>query len=96
LGQYQNPGPNQPKNPVDRTILHINKEVILLQTRKPQYNMPPESTPTTSETNPTTTRQPLMIPRHDIELNPRIPRIPLQHNVHARVAHNYILVDDLV
>jgi hypothetical protein len=30
MGQYQNPGPNQPRNPVDRSILHTNEEEILL------------------------------------------------------------------
>jgi hypothetical protein len=98
MGQYQNPGPNQPGNPTDRNILLTNKEEILLQTHGHQYGLPLESTPTTSEATPSTTRQPLMIPHPNNEPNPRIPRMPLRHNVHnphARASHNYSLVDDL-
>jgi hypothetical protein len=54
MGQYQNPGPNQPGNLVDRNILLTNEEEILLQTRGRQYGVPPESTPTTSEMAPAT------------------------------------------
>ena len=60
--------------------------------------MPPNSTPITSETLPATTVQPLMIPRPNVEPIPCIPRMSLRrnvHNPHARVAHNYSLVDDL-
>jgi hypothetical protein len=60
--------------------------------------MPPYSSPTTLEALPTTTGQPLMIPRPHVEPIPRIPRMPLRrnvHNPHASAAHNYILVDDL-
>jgi hypothetical protein len=32
MGQYQNPGPNQPGNLVDRNILLTSEEEILLQT----------------------------------------------------------------
>jgi hypothetical protein len=70
----------------------------ILQKHNHQYDMPLNSPPTTSETTPATTEQPLMIPRPNTEPNPCIPNIPLQHNVHnphARVAHNYSLVDDL-
>jgi hypothetical protein len=94
MGQYQNSGPN----PVDRNILHIREEEILLQTHDRQYNMPPDSTPTTSEKTPATIEQPFMIPHPNIEPNPRIPCIPLRRNVHkphARTTHNYSLVNDL-
>jgi hypothetical protein len=30
MEQYQNRGPNQPKNPFDRNILHTNEEEIFL------------------------------------------------------------------
>ena len=39
-----------------------------------------------------------MIPRPNVEPIPRIPLMPLRwnvHNPHARVTHNYSLVDDL-
>jgi hypothetical protein len=97
MGQYPNPGASQPVNPVDRSVLLTNEE-ILLQTRNRQYGMPPDSTPTTLETLPTTFGQPLMIPRPNVEPILRIPCMPLQQNVHkphARAAHNYSLVDDL-
>jgi hypothetical protein len=77
MGQYQNPGPNQPKNSADRSILHTSEEEILLQTNNHPYGLPPDSTPTTSEAAPTTSRQPLMIPRPNTEPNPRIPHMPL-------------------
>jgi hypothetical protein len=60
--------------------------------------MPPESTPTTSETLLATAGQPLMIPRPNAKPIPRIPRMPLRQNVlnpHVMDAHNYSLVDDL-
>jgi hypothetical protein len=94
MGQYQNPG-----NLVDRTILLTSEEEILLQMRSRQYNAPPESTPTTSETVPVTVGQPLMIPCPSTEPPLCIPRIPLRWNVNnpqARATHNYSLVDDLV
>jgi len=93
MGQYPNPGTTQPRNSVDRSIL-LTSEKILLQTCNHQYGMPPDSTPTTSETLPTTTGQPLMIPHPNAEPIPRIPRRNV-HNPHAKAAHNYSLVDDL-
>jgi hypothetical protein len=93
MGQYQNPG-----NLADRNILLTSEEEILLQKHIHQYSAPPKSTPTTSEVVPVTTRQPLMIPRPNIEPPLFIPRIPLRWNVNnpqARVAHNYSLVNDL-
>jgi hypothetical protein len=36
----------------DRNILHTSEEEILLQTRSHPYDLPPESTPTTSEATP--------------------------------------------
>jgi hypothetical protein len=98
MGKYQNPGPNQPRYPVDRNILHTREENILLQTRGCQYNVPLESTPTTSDTTLDTVGKVLMIPRPNAEPNPHIPWVPLWqnvHNPHAREAHNYSLVDDL-
>jgi hypothetical protein len=95
MGQYQNPGPNQPENLANRNILHTSEEDILLQTCSHPYGLPLESTPNTSEEYPTTYGKPLMIPHPNIEPNPRIPRIPLQqniHNPHTRVGHNYSLV----
>jgi hypothetical protein len=94
MGQYQNPGPN----PDDCSILHTSEEEIPLQICSRQYDMPPESTPTTLETTPSTLGQPFMIPRPNIEPNPFIPCIPLRRNIHnplTRVAHNYSLVNDL-
>jgi hypothetical protein len=70
MGQYQNPGPNQPRNPVDRNILLTSEEEILLQTCGRQYGVPPDSTPTTSEEALATFGQPLMIPRPNTEPNP--------------------------
>jgi hypothetical protein len=93
VGQYHNPN-----NPVERTILLTGEEEILLQTRNRQYQTPAESTPISSETNPTPTRPPLVIPRPSAEPPLCIPHIPLRRNVHnpqARAAHNYSLVDDL-
>jgi hypothetical protein len=78
MGQYQNPGPIHPGNPVDRNILLTSEEEILLQMRGHQYNAPPESTPTTSEEAPSTTRQPLMIPCPNTEPPICIPHIPLR------------------
>jgi hypothetical protein len=98
MGQYQNLGPNQPRNTVDHNILLTSEEEILLQTRGLQYNVPPESTPTTSKVAPTTLGQPLMIPCPNTEPNPYIPCMSLRqnvHNPHARETHNYSLVDDL-
>jgi hypothetical protein len=97
MGQYTTLGATQPMNSVDCSILLSNEE-ILLQSRNRQYGMPPDSTPTTSETRPATTGQPLMIPCPNAEPISRIPRMPLRwniHNLHARDAHNYSLVDDL-
>jgi hypothetical protein len=94
VGQYHNPN-----NPVERTILLTSEEEILLQTHNRQYPTIDESTPISSETNPTPTGPPLMIPRPSTEPPLRIPHIPLRRNVHnpqAREAHNYSLVDDLV
>jgi hypothetical protein len=91
VSQYHNPN-----NPAERTILLTSEEEILLQTRNRQYPATAESTPT--ETNPTPTRPPLVIPRPSTEPPLRIPCIPLHRNVHnpqARAAHNYSLVDDL-
>jgi hypothetical protein len=48
MGKYQNPGPNQLRNPFDRSILLTSEEEILLQTHNHPYGMPPKSTPTTS------------------------------------------------
>jgi hypothetical protein len=48
MGKYQKPGPNQPGNLTDRNILLTNEENILLQTLDHQYNIPHESTLTTS------------------------------------------------
>jgi hypothetical protein len=93
VGQYHNPN-----NPVEQTILLTSKEEILLQTRNRQYQTPAESTPISSETNPTPTGPPLVIPRPSSEPPLCIPHISLQRNVHnpqARAAHNYSLVDDL-
>jgi len=94
VGQYQNLG-----NLTDRNILLSSEEEIILQTCSHQYSAPPESTPTTLEDPLATTRQPLMIPFLNTEPIICIPRIPLRWNVnnpHARVAHNYSLVDELV
>jgi hypothetical protein len=69
-----------------------------LQTRNRQYPPTAESTPTSTEANPTPTGPPLVIPCPSAEPPLRIPRIPLRRNVHnpqARAAHNYSLVDDL-
>jgi hypothetical protein len=41
MGQYQNPGPIQPGNPIDRNILLTSKEEILLQTCGCQHDVPP-------------------------------------------------------
>jgi hypothetical protein len=93
MGQYHNPN-----NPVERTILLTSEEEIILQTRNRQYPPTAESTPTSTEANPTPTRPPLVIPRPSAEPPLRIPRIPLRRNVHnpqARAAHNYSLVYDL-
>jgi hypothetical protein len=97
VGQYATPGTTQPRDSVDRSIFLTNEE-ILLQTCSRQYGMPLDSTSTTSDTRPVTTRQPLMIPRPNADPIPRIPRMPLRrnvHNPHAKNAHNYSLVDDL-
>jgi hypothetical protein len=97
MGQYPNPGTTQPENSVDRSVL-LTSEEILLQTHNRQYGMLPDSTPTTSETRPSTPRQPLMIPCPNAEPIPRIPLMPLRqnvHNPHARAAHNCSLVDEL-
>jgi hypothetical protein len=93
MGQYQNPN-----NPAERTILLTSEEEILLQTRNRQYPASAESTPTSTDTNPTPTGPPLVTPCPSTEPPLRIPRIPLCRNVHnlqARAAHNYSLVDDL-
>jgi hypothetical protein len=93
VGQYHNPN-----SPAERTILLTSEEEILLQTRNRQYHTPTESTPISSETNPTPTGPPLVIPFPCAEPPLRIPRIPLRRNVHnpqARETHNYSLVDDL-
>jgi hypothetical protein len=93
MGQYHNPN-----NPAERTILLTSEEEILLQTRNRQYPPTAESTPTSTEENPTPIGPPLVIPLPSVESPLRIPRIPLHRNVHnpqARVAHNYSLVDDL-
>jgi hypothetical protein len=93
MGQYHNPN-----NPAERTILLTSEEEILLQTRNRQYPPTAESTPTSTEANPTPIGPPLVIPRPSAEPPLRIPRIPLRRNVHnpqARAAHNYSLVDDL-
>jgi hypothetical protein len=93
MGQYHNPN-----NPAERTILLTSEQEILLQTRNRQYPPTTESTPTSTEANPTPTGPPLVIPRPSAEPPLRIPRIPLRRNVHnpqARAAHNYSLVDDL-
>jgi hypothetical protein len=93
MRQYHNPN-----NPAERTILLTSEEEILLQTRNRQYPPTAESTPTSTEANPTPTGPPLVIPHPSAELPLRIPRIPLRRNVHnpqARAAHNYSLVDDL-
>jgi hypothetical protein len=93
MGQYHNPG-----NPTDCNILLTSEEEIILQMRSRQYNAPLESTPTTSEAIPVTTRQPLMIPRPNIEPPICIPHISLLWNVNnpqVRATHNYSLVDDL-
>jgi hypothetical protein len=49
MGQYQNPGPNQPKNLDDRNILLPTEENILQQNHGRKYLVPHESTPNTSE-----------------------------------------------
>jgi hypothetical protein len=72
MGQYQNPG-----NLVDRNILLTSEEKILLQMCIRQYNRSLESTPTTLEVVPFTTRQHLMIPHPNTKPPLRIPRIPL-------------------
>ena len=93
MGQYHNLN-----NPAERTILLTSEEEILLQTRNRQYPPTAESTPTSTEANPTPTGPPLVIPHPSAEPPLRIPRIPLRRNVHnpqARAAHNYSLVDDL-
>jgi hypothetical protein len=93
MGQYHNPN-----NPAERTILLTSEEEILLQTRNRQYPPTAESTPTSTEANPTPIGPPLVIPLPSAEPPLRIPRIPLRRNVHnpqARAAHNYSLVDDL-
>jgi hypothetical protein len=58
MGQYPNPRPIHPGNPMDCNILLTSEEEILLQMRGRQYNAPPESTPTTSEEAPTTPDNP--------------------------------------
>jgi hypothetical protein len=73
MGKYQNLGPNQPRNLTDCNILLTSEEEILLQTHGRQYDVPPESTPTTSKVAPTTAGQPLMIPHPNTQPNPRIP-----------------------
>jgi hypothetical protein len=93
VGQYHNPN-----NPAERTILLTSEEEVLLQTRNRQYQTSAESTPISSETNPTPTGPSLVIPRPSTEPPLCIPHIPLRRNVHnpqARAAHNYSLVDDL-
>jgi hypothetical protein len=93
VGQYHNPN-----NPAERTILLTSEEEILLQTRNRQYPASAESTPTSTDTNPTPTGPLLMIPHPSNKPPLRIPRIPLHRNVHnpqAWAAHNYSLVDDL-
>jgi hypothetical protein len=72
MGEYPNPSPNQPKNLVDRNILLTSEEDVLLQTDGCQYNVPPESTPTTSEVAPTIASQPLMIPFPNTKPNTHI------------------------
>jgi hypothetical protein len=98
MGKYQNLGPIQPGNLANHNILLTGEEEIILQTCGCQYGMPPDSTPTTYEVDPTTVGQPLMIPCPNTEPNPHIPCISLRRNVnnpHARETHNYSLVDDL-
>jgi hypothetical protein len=93
MGQYQNPG-----NSTDPNILLTSKEEILLQTCDRQYNVPPEYTPTTSEEDPYTYGQPLMIPCPNTESPICIPHILLQQNFNnpqATTTHNYSLVDEL-
>jgi hypothetical protein len=77
MGKYQKPGPNQPGNLVDHNIFHTSEEDTLLQTRSYPYGLPADSTQTTSEVAPSTSRQPLMIPHPNIEPNPCIPLMPL-------------------
>ena len=81
MGQYQNLGPIHPGNLTDQNILLTRKEEILLQMHGHKYDMPPESTPTTLETSPSTTGQLLMIPHPNVEPTIRIPRIQLQQNI---------------
>jgi hypothetical protein len=93
MGQYPNHG-----NPTDCTILLTSEEEILLQTPSHQYSIPPDSSPTTSETPPIIIGPPLMIPCPNTNTPLCIPHIPLRRNVNnpqARAAHNYSLVDDL-
>jgi hypothetical protein len=98
IGKYQKPGPTQPGNLVDLNILLTNEEDIILQTHDHQYNLLHESSLMKLEASLDTSGQPFMIPLPNIEPNSRIPRVPLQwnvHNPHAREAHNYILLNDL-
>jgi hypothetical protein len=93
MGQYPHPD-----NHTDHTILLTSEEEVLLQTQTRQYSAPIDSVPTTSDTNPTTNRPPLMIPLPNAQPPLCIPHIPLRRNINnpqARVAHNYSLVDDL-
>jgi hypothetical protein len=93
LGQYPNTGTS-----VDHTILLTSEEEVQQQTHSLYYSTPSESSPTTTEAIPVTTRTPLIIPRPKTKTSLRIPRISLRSNVHnrqARATHNYSLVDDL-
>jgi len=83
---------------LQKDFLLTNEEEVLLQTCIHHYNAPSESTPTTSEEIPFSTRPPLMIPHPNTKTPLCIPHIPLCRNVHnpkSRVAHNYSLVNDL-
>jgi hypothetical protein len=77
MGQYQNPGPIHPGNLVIAISSSLAKKKFFCKHGR-QYNTPPESTPTTSEAAPATTRQPLMIPCPNTEPTIHIPHIPLR------------------
>jgi hypothetical protein len=82
-------------NKQKKVAVYCNKRMEVHST---MYDMPPDSTPTTSKAAPSTIGQPLMIPHPKTKSNICIPRISLGRNVnnpHVRETHNYSLVDNL-
>jgi hypothetical protein len=78
MGKYQNLGPNQPRNPSNHNIVHTKEEEIILQTHDRQYNVPLDSTTTTSKAAPPISKKPLMISHPNTEPSPRIPHMLLR------------------